>query len=87
VNPFGEAINLLANTSHFVANPHTSLLMLQTSLLMPQLSKNLSQSPPKNPPRPSKKKSPKPIELYGQEFKNVGFVEFGGRPSVRGEGR
>jgi hypothetical protein len=60
--------------------------MPQTSLLMPQLSKNLSQSPPKIPPDPPKK-SPKPIELYGQEFKNIGFVESGGRPSVRGEGR
>jgi hypothetical protein len=27
VNPFGEVVNVLANASHFVANPHTSLLM------------------------------------------------------------
>jgi hypothetical protein len=62
VNPFGEAINLLANASHFAANPHTSLLM-------PQLSKNLSQSPPKNPPRPSKKNPPNPLNCTYKSLK------------------
>jgi hypothetical protein len=68
--------------------------MSQTSLLMPQPFKKLpktlqkiSPNPPKNFPKTLQKKSPKPPELYGQRFKNVGFVESGGQPSVRGEGR
>jgi hypothetical protein len=54
---------------------------------MPQPSKKTFPKPSKKIPPNPKKKSPKPPELYGQRFKNVGFMESGGQQSVRGEGR